>query len=86
VNFFVVVIVLTDSIFQYMNPPCFSFVLYFVNGKIIAKALPFIATGSWVNWKSISIDALLKAGLNEIRLESTGASGPNVDHLNIKLK
>ena len=57
-----------------------------VNGKVIAKALPFIATGSWVNWKSISIDAPLKAGLNEIRLESTGTSGPNVDHLNIKLK
>jgi hypothetical protein len=57
-----------------------------VNGKIIAKALPFISTGSWVNWKSISIDAPLKAGLNEIRLESTGASGPNIDSLTITRK
>ena len=57
-----------------------------VNGKIIAKALPFISTGSWVNWKSISIDAPLKAGLNDIRLESTGASGPNIDSLKIEWK
>ena len=57
-----------------------------VNGKVIAKALPFISTGSWANWKSISIDVPLKAGLNEIRLESTGSSGPNIDNLTITTK
>ena len=57
-----------------------------INGKVIAKALPFISTGSWVNWKHRSIDAPLKAGLNEIQLESTGASGPNVDSLTISTK
>jgi hypothetical protein len=57
-----------------------------VNGKVIAKALPFTSTGSWINWKSISIDAPLKAGTNEIRLESTGASGPNIDSLKIERK
>ncbi len=57
-----------------------------VNGKDIAKALPFISTGSWLNWKSISIDAPLKVGLNEILVESTGASGPNIDHLLIRRK
>ena len=57
-----------------------------VNGKVITKALPFISTGSWANWKPISIAAPLKVGLNEILLESTGTSGPNIDHLLIKRK
>ena len=57
-----------------------------VNGKVIAKALPFSSTGSWSNWKSISIDTPLKVGLNEIFLESTGTSGPNIDHLLIRRK
>jgi len=57
-----------------------------VNGKVIAKTLPFTGTDSWLNWKSISIDAPLKVGLNEIRLESVGASGPNVDNLTITRK
>ena len=57
-----------------------------INGKVITKALPFISTGSWANWKPISIAAPLKVGLNEILLESTGTSGPNIDHLLIKRK
>ena len=55
-----------------------------VNGKVIIKALPFVSTGSWTSWESISTNTPLKAGLNEIRLESTGASGPNVDSLTIE--
>ena len=55
-----------------------------VNGKVIIKALPFVSTGSWTSWKSISTTAPHTAGLNEIRLESTGASGPNIDHLLIR--
>ena len=55
-----------------------------VNGKVIIKALPFVSTGSWTSWKSISTNAPFKAGLNEIRLESTGTSGPNIDHLLIR--
>jgi hypothetical protein len=55
-----------------------------VNGKVIIKALPFVSTGSWTSWKSISTNALLKVGLNEIRLESTSTSGPNIDHLLIR--
>ena len=57
-----------------------------VNGKIIAKALPFKGTGSWTTWKSIAAIAPLKTGVNEILLESTGSSGPNVDSLTIERK
>mgnify|MGYP001282947059 CR=1 FL=1 len=57
-----------------------------VNGKIIAKALPFNSTGSWTTWKSVKSNVVFKAGTNEILLESTGASGPNVDSLTIERK
>ena len=54
-----------------------------VNGKIITKALPFAGTGGWTSWKTLAANAPLKVGVNDIRLESTGASGPNVDNLTI---
>ena len=57
-----------------------------VNGKVIAKALPFNSTGGWTTWKSIGAIAPLKVGVNDVRLESTGASGPNVDNLTITRK
>jgi hypothetical protein len=57
-----------------------------VNGKVVAKALPFNSTGSWTTWKSITANTALKAGSNDIRLESTGSSGPNVDSLTITRK
>jgi glucose/arabinose dehydrogenase len=55
-----------------------------VNGKVIIKALPFVSTGSWTNWKTLTTTASLKAGVNDIRLESTGSSGPNIDNLTIE--
>jgi hypothetical protein len=57
-----------------------------VNGKVVAKALPFNSTGSWITWKSITANIALKTGANDIRLESTGSSGPNVDSLTISRK
>jgi hypothetical protein len=57
-----------------------------VNGKVVTKSMPFKGTGSWTTWKSISSNVVLKAGTNEILLESTGASGPNVDSLTIERK
>ena len=57
-----------------------------VNGKLITKAMPFIGTGSWTMWETLTITANLKVGVNDIRLESTGASGPNVDSLIISTK
>ena len=55
-----------------------------VNGKVIIKTLPFASTGSWTNWKTLTTTASLKAGVNDIRLESTGASGPNIDNLTLE--
>ena len=54
-----------------------------VNGKVISKALPFISTGSWTSWNTLTAIATIKVGANDIRLESTGASGPNIDNLTI---
>ena len=54
-----------------------------VNGKVIIKTLPFASTGSWTNWKTLTTTASLKAGVNDIRLESTGSNGPNLDNLTI---
>ncbi len=57
-----------------------------VNGKVISKALPFISTGSWTSWSTLAATATIKIGANDIRLESTGASGPNIDNLTITRK
>ncbi len=55
-----------------------------VNGKVIQKSLPFNDTGDWTSWKDLITDAALQKGENQIRLESIGASGPNVDRLTLK--
>ena len=55
-----------------------------INGKVIAKALPFSSTGGWTTWKTLTATGSLKAGTNDIRLESTGSSGPNIDNLTIE--
>lgn len=55
-----------------------------VNDKVINKALPFIDSGGWTSWKALTTTASLKTGVNDIRLESTGASGPNIDNLIIE--
>jgi len=54
-----------------------------VNGKVIQKSLPFNDTGDWTSWKDLITDAALQKGENQIRLESIGASGPNVDRLTL---
>jgi endoglucanase len=55
-----------------------------VNDKVTNKALPFTDSGGWTSWKTITTTASLKAGVNDIRLESTGSSGPNIDNLTIE--
>jgi hypothetical protein len=57
-----------------------------VNDKIITKAMRFTSTGSWTRWETLTISAKFKVGVNDVRLESTGASGPNVDNLTISIK
>ena len=55
-----------------------------VNGKVIQKSLPFNDTGHWTSWKDLITEAALQKGENQIRLESIGASGPNVDRLTLE--
>ena len=54
-----------------------------INGKLIQKSLPFNDTGDWTSWKDLITDAALQKGENQIRLESIGASGPNIDRLTL---
>lgn len=55
-----------------------------VNGNIVSKSLSFPSTGSWNRYKTSSVKARLKAGLNKIRATAIGYSGGNLDHLSIK--
>ena len=55
-----------------------------VNGKVIQKSLPFNDTGDWTSWKDLNTETALQKGENQIRLESIGASGPNVDRLTLE--
>lgn len=53
-----------------------------LNGTEI-KILPFEPTGSWTKWQDLSATVELKYGENKITLETTGKSGPNIDHLQV---
>lgn len=55
-----------------------------VNGKVVARSLPFTDTGDWDAWKSVRAETMLRKGKNTLRLESTGRSGPNLDHMAIE--
>jgi hypothetical protein len=54
-----------------------------VNGTTVAASLAFSPTGGWTTWSLSSTSAYLTAGPNKIRLTTTGANGPNVDHLQL---
>src|SRR5437868_659630 len=56
-----------------------------VNGETVATGLAFSSTGGWATWSVSSATANLIAGANKIRLTTTGANGPNIDHLVIKV-
>ncbi|QNF34009.1 PQQ-dependent sugar dehydrogenase [Adhaeribacter swui] len=53
------------------------------NGTLISSAFPFTATGQWTNWASKSVSIDLKAGINKVRLTSTGTMGPDLDYLEV---
>ena len=53
-----------------------------INGER-KQTLPFPASGDWTTWKDQTAKVTLKTGKNVIKLESTGKSGPNIDHLQI---
>ncbi|UII19636.1 carbohydrate-binding protein [Fulvivirga ligni] len=54
-----------------------------INGDVMG-VFDFPATGSWSTWQSVSVETMLIAGNNTIRLTAAGSSGPNVDQLRIE--
>jgi glucose/arabinose dehydrogenase len=54
-----------------------------VNGAPAADDLAFPATGAWTTWKTVTVNAALKAGLNKIRATTSGVDGPNLDKLTV---
>ena len=54
-----------------------------VNGVAANPSLGFPATGSFTTWGTVSMVAPLNLGANTVRATSIGASGANVDHLQV---
>ncbi|MGW1882905.1 PQQ-dependent sugar dehydrogenase [Streptomyces sp. NPDC001970] len=54
-----------------------------VNGATVADDRSFPATGAWTTWRTVSVDAALKAGTNKIRATTSGIDGPNLDKLSV---
>ena len=53
-----------------------------VNGVVVNPGIPFGPTGAWPTWiYTEGLNVNLVEGMNTIRLTSTLATGPNVDHL-----
>ena len=53
-----------------------------VNGEK-HSVLPFPGTGGWSAWKEMAARVDLKKGSNSIVLATNGASGGNIDHLQL---
>jgi mono/diheme cytochrome c family protein len=51
--------------------------------SLIQRRFSFPATGSFDNWKSVSVVTELKSGDHIIRVETAGNSGPNIDKLTV---
>jgi len=55
-----------------------------VNGNLVASSLAFNPTGAWETWQTVTVNAALTAGSNQIRATATTANGgPNVDKLTV---
>ncbi len=54
-----------------------------INGETVRKKVAFPSTGSWTAWKTTRVRVELKNGENVVRVEATGSSGPNLDHLRL---
>lgn len=54
-----------------------------VNGATVADDLAFPATGAWTTWKTVTVNATLKAGANKVRATTSGVDGPNLDKLTV---
>jgi hypothetical protein len=55
-----------------------------VNGTVVAARLSFPNTGSGSVWRTVSLNAALKAGTNRVRATAIGSSGPNMDNLTVR--
>lgn len=70
--------------FQYQLASGSRPLAFSVNNSVLNPAADFPATGSWASWGSQSFEVSLPAGLNTIRLSTTGFEGPNIDYLNLQ--
>ena len=70
-----------DLIFRYGLGAADRGVELSVNGYTINSFLSFPSTGTWTNYQELKVQATLNGGANTIKLTTTGADGPNVDHL-----
>ena len=50
-----------------------------VDGTTVVNSLAFVPTGAWTEWRMLSANLTLTAGVHTIRLATTGTSGPNID-------
>ncbi len=54
-----------------------------VNGHAVESSLSFPATDKWTTWSTLTTTVILNAGTNTVRATAVGASGPNLDHLQV---
>jgi glucose/arabinose dehydrogenase len=53
----------------------------YVNNELVADNFVFENTGTWADWQEAGLDVELQEGINTIRIEADGNSGPNFDSL-----
>jgi hypothetical protein len=52
-----------------------------VNGAVVSPNTSFPGTGSWEAWRSVETEVILNPGVNTIRAQTRGSSGPNMDSM-----
>lgn len=55
----------------------------YVNGTKVISNTPFSATGSWFSWGEKTIQVPMNAGINTLKVMTTGTEGPNIDNINV---
>jgi uncharacterized delta-60 repeat protein len=79
--------------FRYANgstsPRVMRLTVDWPSGGFIQRDVSFNPTGSWTNWRTMTVQVPMRGlgdevGLNEVRLSTTGNNGPNVDSLTVR--
>lgn len=53
-----------------------------INGVTAVSGINFTSTGAWSTWNTLTVNANVSSGVNNIRLEATNSAGlPNVDYI-----